>query len=388
MVLSLEAIRAFSSTIAVMCLLAVAYGTVARASQRPWLFPWVMGVLFGTVAVLALLNPIQIGSGVQADLRGIPIALAGAYLGWRGAATAAGLAIATRLQIGGLGMVAGCVGILVNALAGLGWAWLMQRPHMGRPRPRGLRAMMGLGALSSTYLLTSLMLPSDLAWRFVTTIWPVVLPLHMLGVLVVGSMLERERKLLNGERRLVEAADRDPLTGLLNRRGFEAALVQRCPQFTGAGFLLLDLDRFKRVNDVHGHAAGDAVLRELGQRLIKALGDRGVIGRLGGEEIAVFLPSVLPREMSQVAERLRDAVRRELFVLPSGVHLLVTVSIGGAWSPGPVEPATLVSRADQALYGAKAGGRDRYCVDGDHPDVVATQDTSDGATVIRLVTAA
>ena len=388
MVLSVEAVQALSSTIAVMCLLAVAYGTVARASQRPWLFPWIMGVLFGSVAVLALFNPIQISDGVQVDLRGVPIALAGAYLGWRGTAAAAGLAIAMRLQIGGLGMAAGCIGILINALAGLGWAWLMQRHRTRSSQSCGLRAMTGLAALSSTYLLTSLMLPAELAWHFAVMVWPVLLPLHVLGILVVGSVLERERMLLGERRCLTEAADRDLLTGLLNRRGFEAAVAQSRPQFTGAGLLLLDLDRFKRVNDVHGHAAGDAVLRELGSRLTEALQDRGVVGRLGGEEVAVFLPSILPREMSQVAERLRDAVRRELFVLPSGIHLLVTVSIGGAWSLDAVEPATLAVRADQALYAAKDGGRDRCCMDGDQAAAGGTQTVPKSPAIIRLVAAA
>lgn len=365
MVLSVEAVRSLASTIAVMCLLAVAYGTVARASW-PRLFPWVMGLLFGAAAVMALFNPVRIGDGVQADLRGVPIVLAGAYLGWRGVTAAAGLAIAMRLGIGGVGMVGGCAGIVINALAGLAWAGLMRRTREAGSRC-GLRAMAGLGGLSSTYLLTALLLPIDLAWRFVATVWPVLLPLHVLGVLVVGSVLERERVLLEEQRRLTEAADRDPLTGLLNRRGFEAATERARPEFTGSAVLLLDLDRFKRVNDVHGHAAGDAVLRELGQRLIEALGSRGALGRLGGEEIAVFLPSILPREMEQVAERLRHAVRRTLFVLPSDVRLLVTVSIGGAWSPGPLDLGTLVDRADQALYVAKGGGRDRCCLDPDRP---------------------
>ena len=363
MVASIEVAQALSGTVAVMCLLAVAYGTVARLA-RPRLFPWAMGVLFGAAAVLALRDPILLEAGVQADLRSIPIVLAGAYLGWRGALAAAGLAIATRLGIGGLGTASGCAAIVVNALAGLTWGALVRRPRRAGARC-GLRAMTGLAALSATHVLTAMLLPADVAGRLATTVWPVLLPLHVLGVLAVGSVLERERMLLEGQRHLTEAADRDLLTGLLNRRGFEAAMERARPEFTGSAFLLLDLDRFKRVNDVHGHAAGDAVLRELGRRLIEALDGRGVLGRLGGEEVAVFLPSVLPREVEQVAERLRHAVRRELFVLPSDVRLLVTVSIGGAWCPGPADPATLVARADRALYVAKDGGRDRCCLDPD-----------------------
>lgn len=386
MVLSVEAVRLMSSTIALMCLLAVAYGTVARHS-RPWLFPWIMGVLFGMAAVMALYDPIPIRDGVQADLRSVPIVLAGAYLGWRGVAAAASLAIAMRLGIGGAGMVVGCATIVLNALAGIVWAWLARRLDEKGSR-RGLRAMVGLAALSSTHLLPTLLLPSDLVWRFVTTVWPVILPLHVLGVLVVGSVLERERMLLNQERRLTKAADRDPLTGLLNRRGFEAAMERARPEFTGSAFLLLDLDRFKRVNDVHGHAAGDAVLRALGPRLTEALDGRGVAGRLGGEEIAVFLPSILPREVEQVAERLRHAVRGELFVLPGSVCLLVTVSIGGAWSASPVELDELSARADLQLYLAKDNGRDRCCLDGERLNAIVAQEVSAGAEIIEWPTAA
>lgn len=387
MLFSVHALQSLAGTLALMSLLVVAYATVERASWRLPQVPWALGALFGIAAVLALHQPVQIGVGVQGDLRGVPIVLAGAYLGWPGAVAAASLAVAARLGIGGVGTAAGCGGILVNALAGLGWAWLTQRSHGSAPKRRGLRALLGLAALSSTHVLTALLLPSDLARYVATAIWPVLLPLHGVGVLVVGGLLERERTLLAGERRLAREADYDALTGLLNRRGFEAAVTRVRPEFTGSALLLLDLDRFKRINDVHGHAAGDAALQEFGARLTRALGDQGVLGRVGGEEAAAFLPSTLPREARRVAERLREAVRAEPFALPGGLHLPVTVSVGVACCPGAADLDALILCADKALYWAKDGGRDRCCLDG-QPGPEASRGSVVSLAAARAATAA
>ena len=381
MVLSAEAIWLLIDTLGLMCLLAASYGTVTRISRGPWAFRWVMGTLFAVAAMLALQDPIHVSDGVQTDLRGVPLVLAGAYLGWQGALAAASLALAMRLGIGGAGTWPGCLGILINVGVGLGWSWLMRRPHRRGSQRTEPGAKLGLALASSAYLLPGLLLPSEVAWRLVTMAWPVVLPLHVAGVIIVAMVLEREQALLDARRRIAEEAKRDPLTRLLNRRGFEAAVKDARPEFTGAALLLLDLDRFKRVNDTHGHAAGDAVLREVARRLSSTLQGRGIIARLGGEEIAVFLPSILPLEAGRIAEQLRQAVRAKPVVLPCGLGLSVTTSIGGTHRPsmaGPDDLDALLARADQGLYAAKHGGRDRCCFDaeplGNEVSLIALED--------------
>jgi diguanylate cyclase (GGDEF)-like protein len=152
----------------------------------------------------------------------------------------------------------------------------------------------------------------------------------------------------------------DPLTGLSNRNALEQRLseLDTQPASFSHSLLLCDLDHFKRVNDQLGHAAGDAVLQDVAYTMRAALRAGDSIYRVGGEEILVVLPGTNKRGAVEIAERLREAVRDRR---PIGVP--VTVSIGVAVSkPGEPDTDGLVSRADAALYSAKAEGRDRVAV--------------------------
>ncbi len=124
--------------------------------------------------------------------------------------------------------------------------------------------------------------------------------------------------------------------------------------------LLIDLDRFKLVNDTHGHLVGDAVLREATQRMQSAIRRYDSVGRYGGEEFLVVLPGCSGAAAGQQAERIREAVARSPF-LPGGDPLPVTCSIGVAWrnSPSVHDADHLIRESDIALYRAKDGGRNR-----------------------------
>jgi len=156
----------------------------------------------------------------------------------------------------------------------------------------------------------------------------------------------------------------DPLTGLFNRNALEQRLSELDGQPTGDeegrcySLLLCDLDNFKRVNDRFGHAAGDAVLRDVANTMRSVLRAGDSIYRVGGEEILVVLPGAAKANAVGVAERLRRTVRESR---PGGVEM--TISVGVAVSPpGVVDTDELVSQADAALYSAKTGGRDRVMV--------------------------
>ena len=154
----------------------------------------------------------------------------------------------------------------------------------------------------------------------------------------------------------------DDLTGLAGRRHFDSelkreidrALRERRP----LSMLLLDVDHFKRVNDRWGHPAGDAVLRELATTLLAGTRSLDVVGRLGGEEVGVLLPGADEETALRVAERLRVAVA-EMEVTWKDEVLRVRVSIGVASWDAEMAPDDLVELSDQALYAAKAQGRDR-----------------------------
>jgi diguanylate cyclase (GGDEF)-like protein/PAS domain S-box-containing protein len=160
---------------------------------------------------------------------------------------------------------------------------------------------------------------------------------------------------------LVMLSERDPLTSLLNRAGFEKYLVQKVQQGEGSACCLLyiDLDHFKPINDTHGHAAGDEVLREFAARLSRAVRPSDAVARLGGDEFAVVLAGLRePEDGARVAQKLVDVARVPFLV--GRAEVLLSASIGVAFnaeSEGGWKG--LVQRADALLYKAKAAGRAR-----------------------------
>ncbi len=177
--------------------------------------------------------------------------------------------------------------------------------------------------------------------------------------LKLGETLEELRRL----------ATRDQLTGLLNRREFERILGEEKTQAARFGgrfaLILVDIDHFKRVNDQHGHPAGDTVLREVAGRLTAAVRDEDQVARIGGEEFAIIMSRADRAIAVEVAGRLHKIVRETPIPVEAGLALAMTVSVGVAvHAGGAVAADDVVSVADKALYAAKTGGRDRVVVSG------------------------
>ncbi|MCW2777762.1 MAG: diguanylate cyclase [Frankiales bacterium] len=156
--------------------------------------------------------------------------------------------------------------------------------------------------------------------------------------------------------RLQALASVDALTGLHTRASGEAALARRSPEGRLLAVLFVDLDGVKRLNDREGHAAGDAVLAEVGARLRRLLREEDLAVRWGGDEFVLVARVDAPEEADAVAERVRVAVR-EPVPLPDGRWGTVTASVGLVLSPEG--PAGLVAQADDAMYAAKRDGGDR-----------------------------
>lgn len=180
--------------------------------------------------------------------------------------------------------------------------------------------------------------------------------LTALAPLAVASVMVARNELLA---RLRHAASHDPLTQVLNRGGFMA----RADTVQAAAVLMMDIDFFKKVNDTHGHAAGDEVLTHFARVAAGCLRAGDVLGRLGGEEFAVLLPGCAPADARAIAQRICDAFAAQPAVLEGGVRLHATVSIGLGCRDAPDTPVgTLLSQADAALYSAKHAGRNRVVV--------------------------
>jgi diguanylate cyclase (GGDEF)-like protein/hemerythrin-like metal-binding protein/PAS domain S-box-containing protein len=180
---------------------------------------------------------------------------------------------------------------------------------------------------------------------------------------------------------LERQARTDFLTGLLNRRRFmelaeaeQARLLRYGEPFC---LLMFDVDRFKAVNDRHGHKAGDRVLQEIAEVLRCNLREVDTAGRMGGEEFAVILPETTALDAQDAAERLRQAIAARPMPVESGESLNVTVSIGIAAAPAgvPADIEALLKQADQALYAAKNGGRNQVRLAYAPPDMGGAKDT-------------
>ena len=182
----------------------------------------------------------------------------------------------------------------------------------------------------------------------------------------IALLVKRLRGQLKELRRQLEAAaTTDPLTGLANRRLFIERFAEELDRHLrlgrSLGFILLDLDHFKEINDTHGHATGDQVLRATAALARRAVRPYDIVGRYGGDELTVLLPEADLDLATDVAERLADLVAREVSV-GSTRHTArpVTVSLGVTCSRHPDDDLeSIIDRADRALYRAKQSGRNR-----------------------------
>lgn len=215
--------------------------------------------------------------------------------------------------------------------------------------------------------LASLPLPTPLGVGAVLSIWSSARDrLDEAGLELVRAAAPYLALALNQAReydRARESAERDPLTGLRNRRAFDRELAAERTRYERyhrpLAVLLIDLDHFKQINDTHGHEAGDAVLQLVAEILEQEVRDNDIPARLGGEEFVVLLPETGLERAIEAGERLRTAIER-LTVRWRGATIPVRASIGAASTPECTpDPRALVRTADEALYAAKSQGRNR-----------------------------
>ncbi|RZI80950.1 MAG: GGDEF domain-containing protein [Rubrivivax sp.] len=178
-------------------------------------------------------------------------------------------------------------------------------------------------------------------------------------------LMEQKTELANALSMLQEVASRDELTRLVNRRHMQQRIEQEVStqRRTGESFCLalLDLDHFKRINDQHGHAMGDQVLKEFAAAALDVLRQTDVLARWGGEEFLLLLPNERPEGASSALVRIGASLQKRLHA-PGACGLAVTFSAGLTDHPAGEALHETLERADQALYEAKAQGRNRVVV--------------------------
>jgi two-component system, cell cycle response regulator len=177
-----------------------------------------------------------------------------------------------------------------------------------------------------------------------------------------ARQLELQQQLIEARDALEIQATRDGLTGLYNRRTvlnrLESELMRCCREGRPIGLALIDLDHFKNVNDTWGHLAGDAVLRQACARVEEIVRPYDLVGRYGGEEFIVVVPGAGREQMLRIGERVRACVADGPMTIDSG-EIQVTCSIGVASMVDVASGNVIIGAADEALYRAKDGGRNR-----------------------------
>lgn len=170
------------------------------------------------------------------------------------------------------------------------------------------------------------------------------------------------------EEALINLANTDPLTGLPNRRCFFQNLAKEFDRSyryaRPLSVIGLDLDHFKAINDCHGHAAGDIVLKNTAELVLRSLRTTDMAGRLGGEEFAILMPETGGIMAAEASERLRCMIANSTVHSHGGEPIQVTISIGvTCMRAEDGHPDEMLARADAALYKAKSEGRNRVCID-------------------------
>ncbi|WP_370269216.1 diguanylate cyclase [Nioella sp.] len=360
-----ELLISFVYGLGLMGIAGISYGVIHRWTRDSTIKSMLIGMVFGVIAILAMVNPINLADGIILDARAVIVGLASAF-GGLPATIVSGLLVGQfRMYLGGSGAVPGAVGILLSAGLGFAWHWFILSKS-----PVTIRQLLGLGALLSLHSVTLLMLPLSLAQELFSTVVPVLTVSCIVGALVMGLIIDRERRYIRTEKFWRETAETDSLTGLPNRRSFmDRVMLEPYPGKTRqyGAVMLIDIDHFKKVNDTLGHDAGDIALRRVADALFTTADGQDFVCRLGGEEFAVYLEHTALDGIHDRAEDYRAAIERQL-IRYGKKTIPLTVSIGVAYWCDALETDIIdvLQRADAALYSAKASGRNRVAISGEH----------------------
>lgn len=345
-----------------MALTAITFAVGRRMLSDNQSLQLVLGGILSVGAVVVSLQPIMIINGIQIDPRNLFVGCAGAFGGPIAAIIAFSMAAATRYVEGSASASVCVLSLLVATCAGLAWRHLTQ--NSGKIEQKHL---LGLGLAISVSYVCTFMLPREFWLPVFSAAVPFLVVINIVGAMVLGGFLESERRRDQRERHLHDQASVDPLTGLMNRRAFEASYLSTVPSCGSAGTacILIDLDHFKRVNDTYGHAVGDRVLVAVAKMLRTSIRDTDLTARFGGEEFAVCLPATDRQQTARIVERLLTAIS-EVGDREFDFRFTVTGSVGVCWTEMPISMRTAFEVADSALYRAKANGRNQV-VFGDRP---------------------
>ncbi|MEW4431561.1 diguanylate cyclase [Paenibacillus illinoisensis] len=318
------------------------------------------GFLFGIYGTVLMNYSFPLNEDTIVDLRHLAIVTAAVYLGGL-ASVISGLVISIlRIAIFGMSSPAIDAGFVMT-LIGLSGVYFAYASWSR------LTKIITMNLLGITLIFVILVLNSS-SMNSLMKVYPLQMTISFVGGIFIYFIAEFINKSNEMLFLLERRASTDHLTNLSNRRQFEKSLelqLERARENRQKlSLLVIDIDRFKKVNDTYGHSAGDAVLKQLGKLLIEHSRSADMVSRNGGEEFAILLLDCGNHQALAIAESIRQSVEKYLFALPDGTTIRLTISIGVAVFPDHCDEqddADFFEQADRALYEAKNTGRNRVC---------------------------
>lgn len=318
------------------------------------------GLLFGIYGTVLMNYSFPLNETTIVDLRHLAIVTAAVYLGGP-ASVISGLVISI-LRIVMFGMSSAAIdAAFVMTIIGLSGVYFAYAPWSR------LTKIITMNLLGMTLIFVILMLNTT-SVNSLMKVYPLQMTISFVGGIFIYFIAEFINKSNEMLFLLERKATTDHLTNLSNRRQFEKSLeleLERAREYKQKlSLLVMDIDRFKKVNDTFGHTSGDAVLKQLGQLLIEHARSADIVSRNGGEEFAILLLDCGHHQALAIAESIRQSVEKYHFALPDGNTIRMTISIGVAVFPDHCDDRDdndFFEQADRALYEAKNTGRNRVC---------------------------
>lgn len=341
-----------ANTLAFLASIVLMFSLLNRHNVRRGYKQAIMGIMFGLGAILTLHQPITIDTGVQVDARNLFIAFAGATAGIIGGGIALVMSGTTRMLIGGVGVWPGLISMGLSAIMGLAWL----RLEKSKLLPKSLRWAV-LGGMISVTIFMLLLLPAPIGWNAFTTGGPVLLLIYLMGSVLLGLMVQNENNFDIFRQDLIKNSETDPLTGILNRRGLQNTYERmvRSEGSNGVSVIVLDLNKFKLVNDTLGHDVGDQVLLDVVSRVKSFIRSEDIFARLGGDEFVIISFNLNHDKLNLMMERLRDNLLFDLNLSGDDQHLQFSVSAGGIFSDSKdVDLNKLLTLADREMMSVKS----------------------------------
>ena len=337
-------------------LVVIGYSQILRRSRGGLREHVLAALVLAGGALLSIVNPITLGHGYTFSPGIVFVAVAGFYAGTVGALLVIAVAIVSQFLLGAQDAISA---IMLNILIGIGGLFLARWGPQGRSSAG--HVLLGCCAALVALLLIAFRQEPEMVLNANVTISLIIV--NIAGIVLMGCALQASRRNADQQRIIEFNAERDPLTGLYNRRAldhFQRSTVQAGALDKRFGCVILfDIDRFKRINDQYGHRRGDEVLRFIAATIASRMRRSDIVVRYGGEEILALLPSTSIEDAHHLAEHIRLSIEKLRF---SHNHdtFSVTISIGIAdFAMGEMPLEAAVDCADRALYQAKSAGRNR-----------------------------